>query len=131
MTLYEKVLLYDRMSAEDVDRIRKACENMEVSLKIISPSEYKVPVGFLAYGTEDQIREYLTETDPSAAFERPMLLLAGFTNDRLHKILDEMSSQGAAPIALKAVLTEYNATWDSLSLYEELKKEDEYMRSSP
>ena len=130
MTLHEVVLLYDSMSGEDVDKIMTACNSLGVDLKIIRPGEYKVPIGFLSYGTQEQIREYLVDPESVAAFERPMLILAGFTNPRVKTFLDELKNSAVPPISLKAVLTEYNAVWDSCSLYEELKKEDEYMRNN-
>lgn len=130
MTLGEVVLLYDVMSSEETNKISTICKAMDITLKVIEPSEYKVPIGFLSYGTEDQIQDYLVDSISVSTFERPMLVLAGFTNDRIRTFLDAMRNQGASPIALKAVLTEYNAVWDSISLYEELKKEDEYMHSS-
>lgn len=130
MTLHEVVLFYDNMSDSDVDKMKKTCRDTGAQLKRIGPDSYRVPLGFLCYGDEDQIREYLVAPESVTAMDSPMLVLAGFTNDRLHKFLGDLKNQGVPPIALKAVLTEYNATWDSLSLYEELKKEDEYMRSS-
>lgn len=130
MTLHEIVLLYDSMPGEDVDKIMNTCDSLDVDLKIIKPEEYRVPIGFLSYGTEDQIREYLVDPESLGAFERPMLVLAGFTNQRIKAFLDEMKRRDIPPIPLKAILTEYNAVWDSCSLYEELKKEDEYMRNN-
>ena len=118
------------MPGGDVDKIMNICSSMEVDLKIIKPIEYRVPIGFLSYGTEDQIREYLSAPESVEAFGRPMLVLAGFTNQRIKTFLNEMRAKEVPPIPLKAVLTEYNAVWDSFSLYEELKKEDEYMRNN-
>lgn len=130
MELQEIVLLYDNMPGDDVSKIASACTSMDVNLKIISPGQFKVPMGFLAYGTEDQIREYLTDPATENTFEKPMLVLAGFTNHRITAFLNEMKKKDVPPIPLKAVLTEYNAVWDSFCLYEELKKEDEYMRNN-
>ena len=126
MTLYETVLYYDCMSEENREKMERVCLETGSVLKIIRPEEYRVPLGFLCYGNDDQIGEYIISGDPAASLERPMLLLAGFTEPRLRLFLEKMKSQGVPPVALKAVLTEYNATWDSLALYDELKKEDEY-----
>ena len=118
------------MPGDDVSKIMATCNSLEVNLKIIKPGEYKVPIGFLSYGSEEQIREYLVDPESVKAFEKPMLVLAGFTNHRVKTFLDELKRSQVPPIPLKAVLTEYNAVWDSCSLYEELKKEDEYMRNN-
>ncbi len=126
MTLYETVLFYDFMSEENREKIKKICMETGAKLKLVRPEEYRVPLGFLCYGNNEQIGEYLSVGNPASPLERPMLLLAGFTEPRLRDFLDKMKSQGVPPVALKAVLTEYNATWDSLALYNELKKEDEY-----
>lgn len=130
MELQEIVLLYDSMPDKDVSRIAAACASMDVNLKTVRPGRFKVPIGFLAYGTEDQIGEYLVDPSSEDDFEQPMLVLAGFTNHRITAFLNEMEEKEVPPIPLKAVLTEYNAVWDSHSLYEELKKEDEYMRNN-
>ena len=130
MELQEIVLLYDNMPVEDVSRLTSACTSMDVNLKIISPGQFKVPIGFLAYGTEVQIQEYLVDPGTEKAFDKPMLVLAGFTNHRITAFLNEMEEKEVPPIPLKAVLTEYNAVWDSFCLYEELKKEDEYIRNN-
>ena len=126
MTLYETVLYYDFISEENRKKLEKVCRETGAKLKVIRPEEYRVPLGFLCYGSEEQIGEYLSDGDTAPPLERPMLLLAGFTEPRLRVFLDKMKSQGIPPVALKAVLTEYNATWDSLALYDELEKEDEY-----
>ena len=130
MTLHEVVLLYDSMPEDDVTKIMTTCTSLGVDLKIIKPGEYRVPIGFLSYGTEEQIREYMADPESMVAFDKPMLVLAGFTNNRIKIFLSELREKEVPPIPLKAVLTEYNAVWDSCSLYEELKKEDEYMRNN-
>ena len=77
MILSEVVLLYDIMSSEETNRISTACKTMDATLRIVRPYEYKVPIGFLSYGTEDQIQDYLVDSESVSAFERPMLVLAG------------------------------------------------------
>ena len=126
MIIKEVVLLYDIMSEGNIRRIENTCNDLHINLKIVRPDEYRVPLGFLAYGTKEQKQEYLRGRKTLPPFEEPMLVLAGFTDERLYMFMEEMQRHNAPCIALKAVLTEYNATWDSLELFEELKKENEY-----
>ncbi len=129
MTIKEVVLLYDIMSEGNVKRIENTCHDLHVELKKVRPDEYRVPVGFLAYGTDDQKKEYMNGDDPLPALDKPMMVLAGFSDERLYMFMEELQRHNAPYVALKAVLTEYNAVWDSLELFEELKKENEFMQN--
>lgn len=129
MNIKEVVLLYDIMSEGNVKRIENTCRHLHIELKKVRPEEYRVPVGFLAYGTDEQKKEYMTGDDPLPPFDEPMMVLAGLTNDRLYMFMEELQRHNAPYVALKAVLTEYNAVWDSMELFEELKKENEFMKN--
>ena len=56
-----------------------------------------------------------------------MMVMCGFTGELLDILLFQMRKQGVGKIPLKAVLTDFNQHWNSLMLYEELKKEHEAM----
>ena len=102
----------------------------KVELKQVNPSrlEKDVPIGLLAYGTDEQKKAYslfvvgLTEV-PVEFPPEPMLVFAGFTDRRLTAILSELREKGLSDISLKAVLTEYNAIWNSATLYSQRAEE--------
>ena len=98
---------------------------MKIRIRKIEPSQYPRPVGALAgiRGLADTDEIYSGEL-----FTEPMLLLRGFTDSRLDLLLASMRKDGIQ-IPLKAVLTSENQTWNSLALYEELKKEHEALHN--
>ena len=68
-----------------------------------------------------------TATDSGEEFEDEMLLMAGFTSARIDTLILALRKKGAGRINYKAVLTETNKNWDSVSLFKEIKREHEYM----
>lgn len=52
-----------------------------------------------------------------------MLVLSGFTEERLEEFLGNLKKSGVPKIGLKAVVTETNAQWTAYQLYEQLKEE--------
>ena len=77
------------------------------------------------YGTDEQKKAYVgPKGDVPVEFPpEPMLVFAGFTDRRLTAILSELREKGLSDISLKAVLTEYNAIWNSATLYSQLAEE--------
>jgi len=57
------------------------------------------------------------------SFTAEMLVLAHFPGDLLTRFLNGFRQAGITPVMLKAVVTDTNAHWDSLSLYQELSAE--------
>ena len=55
----------------------------------------------------------------------PMLVFCGLNSALLHQVLEVLRLAQLPPIAMKAVLTETNLSWDTHQLYEELLKERE------
>ena len=123
----ETVLLYNIASVDPMNKIKMTCIRMGIRIKSISPQEYKVPIGYLAYGTEEEIRTYMEQDGVRDSFAEPMMVLAGLSPGRMNQFLEQMRKNKAPYIGLKAMLTEHNAVWDSLSLYTELEKEHEAM----
>jgi hypothetical protein len=56
-------------------------------------------------------------------FPEEMLLMAGFRNDQMDALLAGLRESGLAPVPLNAVLTPFNAAWDSVKLHDELIRE--------
>lgn len=60
---------------------------------------------------------------PTGTFTDEMLVMCGFTGPLVNGLLNAMRQARMAPIALKAVLTPSNATWDSVYLHAQLLQE--------
>ena len=53
--------------------------------------------------------------------------MTGFTGQKLDQFLNAMRKQKIPKINLKAMLTEHNVKWDSVTLHDELAREHEAM----
>lgn len=123
----ETILLYNFTSPKVRNAIKSIAVQMGIRIRTVEPEQYQMPLGLLAFGSKEDQKEYLmTDCQP---FEDPMLIFAGLTNQRLNQFLKLMSKNKVPQIALKAVLTEHNAGWDSVTLHDELVKEHEFMTS--
>ena len=67
-------------------------------------------------------------SEERGSFDDPMLVFAGFTGQKLDQFLNAMRKQKIPRINLKAMLTEHNVQWDSVTLHDELAKEHEAMK---
>ena len=61
-------------------------------------------------------------------FDDEMLVMCHMLSDQLDAFLRAMRECGMPPIALKAVLTPTNVTWNSLTLHDELSREHDAMQ---
>lgn len=117
----ETLLIYNISLGEGMELFEEFCKEQGIEMIAVSPDEYKVPLGYMAYGSAEQKAPYmLPETD---CFTEPLLLFAGFTNQRLTEVLKGLKERRLPRVSLKAVLTEHNAVWDSHTLYEQLAEE--------
>lgn len=117
----ETVLLYNINNKNTRSIIQLIAVQMKIRVRTITPSQYHMPLGLLAFGKPEDQKEYLTD-DP-AGFDDAMLVFAGISGTRLHAFLAQMAKKRVPKIDLKASLTEHNAVWDSVTLHEELVKE--------
>ena len=133
MKLEKKILSYN-LPPETMQQLEALCREEEICLITVSENEYDIPLGFLAYGSPDQKKDFLRTGDHPAAGRAseildPMLVFAGFMQPDLMGFLQQMRKAGLGKIDLKAMLTEHNAVWSSPMLYDEIKKEHEYMQN--
>lgn len=125
--LEKKILSYN-LPLESIRQLEALCLQEQITLLTVSEEEYDIPLGFLAYGSPDQKKDFLRSEDAAGSqIEEPMLIFAGFMQSDLMHFLAQMKSAGISRIDLKAMLTEHNAVWNSPMLYDEIKKEHEYM----
>ena len=89
---------------------------------MITPEQYLEPIGYLAGLPEIQSCQEIYQDQ---GFEDEMLVFKGFDSNTLNLFLKEFSKNKIERVALKAVLTPDNIKWNSLQLYEEIKKEHE------
>lgn len=125
----ETVLLYNFTDSARVLKTKQALMPLGFRLKAVEKKDYLKPVGVLAgvkdmeeEALSDEVREY-----EGTGFEDEMLLMAGFTSAQIDALIRALRKTGVGRIDYKAVLTESNKSWDSIKLYEEIKKEHEAM----
>ena len=56
-----------------------------------------------------------------------MIIMSGLSDDRLQTLLQTLREAGAAPIRLKAVVTDHNRDWRLIDLIRELHRERRFM----
>lgn len=120
----ETVLLYNIAQTPLASGLKPILLKMKVRIRVISPEQYDQPLGVLAGLPGFQELDNVYEGD---GFSEPMIVLCGFTDQRLDQFLRELRKKKLPPIPLKAILTPHNQNWDSITLYQELKSEHEAM----
>lgn len=125
----ETILLYNLDSATVRNKIKFLCIQNGIHIRVVEKNQYDIPVGMLAFGKKEDMTSYLRSKNSGegASFDDPMLVFAGFTGQKLDQFLNAMRKQKIPRINLKAMLTEHNVNWDSVTLHDELAKEHEAM----
>lgn len=70
------------------------------------------------------------QADAKPELTRQVMIMHGFTNQRLGEFLQNMRKAGMPVIPLKAIVTPQNISWTFRTLYEELEKEHEAVQKS-
>lgn len=117
-------LLYNLNQSEQGKKIKFILIQMGIRIKNIAPEDYLKPVGALAGipGFEPSDTVYEGE-----GFLEEMMVLKDFTERQLDEMMFRFRKEKVEKVNLKAVITPTNQTWNSLKLYEEIKKEHEQM----
>lgn len=119
--MIRKVLMYN-LDPEKKRRLTMLCMQLKLRVMVISKEQYAEPVGYLAGVPEIESCGQVYEGE---GFSEEMLVFAGFDQKILDSFLKGFSKNRIERVALKAMLTPYNARWNSLQLYQEIKKEHE------
>lgn len=119
----KKVLLYEFKGIR-LGQVQKALEKLPFEIRVVERQEYGMTLGYLA-GLEGST--VLGNRYEGPGMEQEMVVFAGFVGDDIDKSLKAFRDKGLAGVGLKAVLTETNRNWNSLQLFEELKKEHAQM----
>ena len=114
------VLTYN-LSGERSSRLRLICLRLNLHVRVVSPSEYGLPIGALAGLLPPG------GAVPADPFFDEMLVFSGFDSTLLDRFLKAIREEGIPGVALKAVLTPVNMYWNSARLHEEISREHEAM----
>ena len=121
----ETVLLYQIAGTKTATLLKPILLKLGIRIRIVESEQYLQSIGYLS--GNKQFAES-PEAYDGAAFDEPMMVMAGFTERKLDLFLTEMRRKKVPPIALKAIVTAQNQSWNSLQLYRELKTEHEKMK---
>ena len=114
-------LLYNLEQTSKGNQIKFILIQLGVHIKNIQPNQYLIPLGILSGA--DKVSEAPSDLYTEKGFSEEMLVMKGFSNALLDEFLLRMRKAKLPRIELKAILTPSNQNWNSLTLYEELKKE--------
>ena len=117
----EPILLAYNLDAGTASRLKALCQRQQIRYRPVTALEYGVPIGALA-GIPVRAR---AAAAPVSGFSDPMLVMCHMLSPQLDAFLQGMRADGIPRIALKAVLTPANVSWDSRQLRDELTREHE------
>ena len=119
----EEVILFYNISEEEArEALETFCARQGLRPVFVKNEQYDVPVGFVAYGSDSQQADYLREK-AGPGFDDTMMVMAGLPRKRVFEVLEAMKAMALPRISYKAMLTEFNAVWTSLQLFEQLEEE--------
>lgn len=120
----ETVLYYNPKPSKKSDMVKGVLICLGMRIRNISADQVHQKVGYLAglpgFEAEDP-------TGEQPVIEEEVMVLQGFSDQRLNELLYTLKKAEVPRVNLKAVLTENNRGWSFYELYEELKREHEAM----
>lgn len=122
--MQEMILYYAPDNTPHTSLLRGVMAQMGVKVKNLIPERCIQKIGYLV-GIEGMDKREVSEGFQKYApvMNQEMLIIAGFSEERLEELLDKLKAAGVPRIPLKAVVTETNAEWTVYQLYEQLKEE--------
>lgn len=120
----QPTVLFYNLDGTKGKKLRMLCMQQRLKVRTVHPSEFEKTLG-------DLLTSPPTEEEQAAlpAFDQEMLVLAGIYGTRLDLLLKGMR-RNKLFVALKAVLTQENAGWSSVTLCQELAKEHQKIQES-
>ena len=121
----QPVLLCYNLDAETARKVRLCAMRFQVRFCPVTQEKYSQSIGSLCGATP-------SGESPSAscaAFSDPMLVMAFFPGQLMGLFLQALRKAAVPPIALKAMLTDANAAWDSFTLHQELCRERDALQA--
>lgn len=124
----EMILYYTPGDKAHTPLLRGVAAQMGVKVKNLTPERCIQRIGYLLRMEGIERREVSANFQKYApVMDEEMLVLAGFTEERLEELLENLKKAGVPKINLKAIVTETNAQWTAYQLYEQLKEEHTQM----
>lgn len=120
----QPVVLCYNLDDQRASAIRLAAMRLKIRMRPVALEEYALTLSALC-GLEPaggQVYE-------GEGFADEMLVMANFPAGMMNAFLQTMRSMRIAPVALKAMLTPTNSTWDSMKLHEEIQAEHAAMNN--
>jgi len=123
----ETLLVYNMQNTSKGKLLKLICMQLGIRVRVVEKEEFLQPIGYLAglKGVEPSEERFDGE-----GFDDEMLILSGFTSNRMDLLFGMFRRQKMERIALKAVVTEHNWSWDSIRLHDELRQEHAYMQQN-
>lgn len=124
----EMILYYTPGDKPHAPILRGVAVQMGIKIKNLTPERCIQRIGYLVRMEGIEKREVSANFQKYApAMDEEMLVLAGFTEERLDELLANLKKAGVPKINLKAIVTETNAQWTVYQLYEQLREEHAQM----
>lgn len=125
----EIVLYYAPENIPHMSLVKGVLVQMGVKIKNLTPERCVMKIGSLV-GMEGFEKEKVSGQEKQLSLMREeMMILAGFTDERLEALLANLKKAGVPRINLKAIVTETNAGWTPCELYLQLAEEHRQMNS--
>lgn len=124
MAANESVLLYNFEEKEYWKQMKMVFLKMGIKIRKIKKEEYLQPIGALAKIKGIEGKEDIYEGEN---FQRELMIMSGFSRQRLDELLLQLRKNKIPKIPLKAVITDTNQYWTSLDLYKEVVRENAMM----
>lgn len=123
----QKVILAFNFTVERLQALRPLCLLLKARLRPVERQELLQPVGYLAgiKGIAPTAELYAGEEAKAE-----LLLFCGLTRAELDRLLAAIRKSSLRQVALKAVLTPTNCSWNGLELQQELAQEHEYLHGN-
>ncbi len=119
----KQVLTYN-IESEKISALRQELKGLGCAVREVSPKEYGVLLGALA-GLDGYV--YKKNAKPEGNVGSGFAVICGFSGVGIDAVLAAFRRSKLGGEVLKAVLTDTNARWNSVELYNEVKREHEYM----
>lgn len=118
----ETVLLYNFDSVR-LPLAKRALLPLKISVKAVDKQDYSQQIGYVAglKGFEK------TEDSHAGTFHDEMLVMCGFSGQKINALINALNKGGIGRVPLKAMLTPSNVSWNSVQLYEAVKADHEEM----
>ena len=126
----ETVLYFTPKKTPQTAALKGLLIRMGIRIKNIALEQVNEQVGALAGVAGFEKSGATADPETVAKLQEEMLVLCNFSETRLDALLQGMR-KSSIRIALKAMLTESNANWTFLQLYEELSEEHARMTGGP